>query len=120
MYMRGWSGKGDYPLTSGEAYREVDQVKLSQSLEEFRKKLKGEWSKFARLALINGGEPNTWSPSGDRYKTLRSRVRAVITGKHHESCIRATSTLFASTAWFYLNTFYSEVPFEILRLGTIF
>lgn len=120
MYMRGWTGDGEYPLTSSQAYREVDQVTLSVKLEIFLGRLKNEWSGFSRLALIRGGETTSWAPSGDKHKTLRARTRVVISGKHPESCIRATSTLFATTAWFYLNTLYSEVPFSIQRLGTIF
>jgi hypothetical protein len=126
MLMRGWKGNGQYPLRSMDTQGQVDRTKLSTQLIILQTNLDNHWIDFHNLVLMkyiytsNDGGIRPWRQSNDRYKLLRERVQVVMDGSHEESCIRMTSNLFTSTAWFYLNELYNEEPFEIDGLREIF
>lgn len=118
MYMRGWDGKGDYPLRSMQTVGEVNGVKLSKKLFHLKNKLEDSWNIFKDLQLMKY-TGNAWRASKDDYNKLYERIGVVIEGRHAESCIRLTSNRFAASAWIYLKELYNTTAFEIEQLRDI-
>ena len=108
MIMRGWTG-GDYPLQEKDTKNPVDQLKLSSSL------LSLELEPFGELRLMKFLD-HKWT---FHEHTLGERLKIVIDGNRVDACIRMTSNTFARTAWFYLDTFFNERPFELTQLENI-
>ena len=115
MLMRGWSGHEDYPLKESQTDCQVDQINLGKSLLEFNQRLSNDWVSFRGIHLAKLNE-NEWKFEDE---TVGSRLETVLEGKKVESCIRMTSGRFARTAWYYLNLFFQERPFELNELENI-
>jgi hypothetical protein len=115
MLMRGWSGQGPYPLMEDETHGEVDEIKLSESLLELKNHLETDWKSFKHLKLIQS--LGRWTPTT---QTLWERLLVVLDGTDDDACIRMTSGYFSSTAWFGLQRFFDENPFEIQELEEIY
>lgn len=111
MWMRGWYGEGSYPLTSGETYKQVDDLGLMRHLNKLRTKLEGEWSQFSQLRLMDRERGWHYTP-----EDLLYRIKLVEAG---EVCIRMTSNVLVETAWYYYDSFYNHRPFELSSLRNI-
>jgi hypothetical protein len=137
MYMRGWSGKGKYPLSSEEASHTSDEypdilirvtdniVGLDNKIETVNNDLEGLGDLFKSLPLIHyNGHSNELYPSTDIEEglTIYERINIVKGGENGsiQSCIRMSSNKFVASAYYYMKLLGMELPFVISDMAEIF
>lgn len=115
MRMRGWSGQGTYPLRADSTHTAVDEIVLLEKIWNIYQ------SEHSALNLPLIVEPNIMRYSVDPAHglTVSERLKIVLQNKDGYACIRLSSNWLATTAWYYLNKFYNEVPFDISELERI-
>lgn len=136
MFMRGWDGESDYPLTSESTNFSMDQQivvdhRVTQSilsLEEFKEdlnvKIKGMGDYILELPLMNyHSASNTFTVSSDIDEglTIQDRINIVKGGEDgsYKSCIRMSSNILCSSAYYYMRILGMRLPFDIEEVSYI-
>lgn len=97
MYMRGWSGKGAYPLSVKDCYNKETDVKTISRLVTSMKNIPKAVSDFTLYIYLHGSYVRD---NGD-YNTIGKRL-AIIQDESvdvEDACIRTTSNYFVATAY---------------------
>lgn len=139
MYMRGWSGKGPYPLDSSDAIvRSVEQagvdLLVTQSIQDIDQELLnlnknlnslggfGDLIKSLPLIFYNNtSEELLLSTDIEEGLTIYDRLNIVKGGVSgsFQSCIRMSSNRFAASAYYYMKLMRLPLPFDISRMSHI-
>ena len=127
MYMRGWSGEGEYPIShapvDNQALVDLNVTNAVIESEQACSDLGNIGQIIMDLPLLKyyGGEffPNGVVENG---RTITERLAIVKMGEDHDnynSCIRISSNLFAMTAYRYMEILGMQRPFQPDRLRDI-
>jgi len=137
MYMRGWNGIGNYPLTSQETNYESDKQividdRVTQCLIDLENKIKNlnDLNKLGNFILNlplmqHNNESNTFVTSNDENEglTINDRIYIVRKGEDENgmsSCIRLSSNKFCATAYFYMVLIGFRLPFNMNEVSHIY
>lgn len=107
MYMRGWSGRGKYPLQKPR--KRINENVLLESLWKLRSMLEDEWKPMRDLKMVRPVE-GIWRVD-EKAPTLYERLELVLRTDRPESCIRATSNIFAYSSWYFSKK--DDRPFKL-------
>lgn len=132
MYMRNWSGEGDYPLHSSdtlvENQIEVD-LRVTQSILIFEQEIEnlntldqlGILIKDLPLMLHTYNNEFVASSSEDDGLTIGDRIFILKGGEDAsiQSCIRLSSNKFCATAYYYLRLLGQNLPFSMEEVSYI-
>jgi len=139
MYMRGWSGKGPYPLkTSDCAVSNKDspiiRLRVTQSIQRLDASILflnnnllsdekiGDMVKDLPLFLYNNTSKElNKSTRIEEGLTIYERINIVKGGESGSihACIRMSSNRFAASAYFYMGIIGMDLPFDITQLSHI-
>ena len=117
MLLRGWDEKDSYPLKASDTSNKVNEGRVIERLMSLMDKIEKEWKPFKNLHLVryDKGEISF----EENYTLLINRLTIVLDNENVYACIRLSSNIFVATAWYYLNHFYKEPPFELSSLSYI-
>jgi hypothetical protein len=126
MYMRGWSGEGEYPLENTQSDMEVVEARVVEELVRTKQALEVCSIKQHILSLPLVAYDNIrgeWKTSTDTEagRTIGERLD-IVSGQSDtniHSCIRSSSNWLASSAHLYMRMVADETLFDISRLRTI-
>lgn len=108
LKMRGWSGKGPYPLKSNDTTGIVPYDELQDEMFEFQK----SFDNLANLPIfVYQNETFQMSTSTQNGYTIRERMDIVLMNNDTQACIRMSSNWFVATAWYYMNRYFNEILF---------
>jgi len=132
MYMRGWIGQGEYPISANQAVSEAEEqpnieLRVTESIQRLDNSLEelGEMGEIIKqLPLMfyhyrnNELLPSTNPEEG---MTIYERINIVKGGENGsiQSCIRMSSNRFASSAYYYMKLLSIPVFFDISELSHI-
>lgn len=136
MYMRGWKGnENPYPLneksTKVEGIQEKIEENVAQSIDKILKFIfnlrEDERGILCHLPLMKfslEGENKVFLPTPDEEDgdSIIQRLKIVMSGNIHKnmkSCIRLSSNIILSSAYFYTCSLGLKEPFDILELQYI-
>lgn len=121
MYMRGWDGKSSYPISPSDEqdgnFTEIEE-RVYSAMIRFKESDSNLSNIIGNLPLIEyeyGAFHKIIPNSGDG-KTIRERLDIVSMGESHKfmsSCIRWSSNLIISSAYYYLM-FLDRAPKEFI------
>ena len=125
MYMRGWSGIGEYPIEEApvDNQNEVD-IRVTQSIAALDKAGNAMSDGFdvRRLPLLKKSGHGYITAGVNDGLTVGGRLEIVKNGIRHEnanSCLRMSSNWFASTAYKYIVSIGLPQPFDISSLRMV-
>jgi hypothetical protein len=127
MYMRGWSGEGEYPLEDTRSDMDVVEAKVVEELVHTKQALEdthGMKEHILALPLVaydNVREEWKTSTDPEAGRTIGERLN-IVSGQSDSnihSCIRSSSNWLASSAHLYMRMAANETLFDISRLRTI-
>ena len=127
MYMRGWSGKGPFPLESIDTNK-TDPITVNMNVSHFLDKFirtcesSDIGNKILSLPLIFYSNNFHLSSNPEEGLTIGDRINIVRSGENTHnmySCVRMTSNRFASTAYYYMQLIKMKRPFDIQKLSSI-
>jgi len=120
MRMRGWSGKGNYPLLYEHTVERVDETVLMEELVEFSRHFSGKYAKLCDLSLFSYKEDQfNLSTNEEIGHTIADKIEIILRNNSVHACIRMGSNWLATTAWYYLHEYFGETPFDINQLREI-
>jgi hypothetical protein len=111
MYMRGWTGTGCYPVTTGSTSTDVDPMPLSESgmlqIRDHYDNLSKDARNVVDMFIL-------YTPLGPSEYSLMERYETVSSGESGnvaETCIRINSSKFILSAYHYLDLLFAyRVP----------
>lgn len=129
MFMRGWSGEGDYPIVQSNGLittEEEKAVKVTEALNKYESSVTSLVSfgiYVNRLPLVIYKDLE-YQPSISRKEglTIGDRINLIKQGdklNNIESCIRLSSNWISSSAHKYMIAIGLEPPFHIWKLNHI-
>lgn len=129
MYMRNWSGIGDFPLTSEQTNYDLEKQieidhRVTQCLLNFENKCEDIDIDILNLPLMQyrAGEFITVNDESEGL-TIKDRIRIIRCGENQSgiaSCIRLSSNKFIATSYYYMIVIGMRLPFNISEVSHIF
>jgi hypothetical protein len=126
MYMRGWSGTGDLPISIAPVDDQINvDINVTNSLITFNKSLKcleRHKDLVLKFPLMKYHKMFYFSNNIEDGKTLGDRLELFQKGENTEnmgSCVRLTSNFIISTAHKMYTTLKLEEPFDIKKMRNI-
>ena len=126
MYMRGWSGDGEYPIirapVDNQVFVDLNVTKALHAFESACKDLEEIGEIILELPLLKYKAGGFRPIMSDDSRTIADRIAIVKAGDTHDnydSCIRLSSNLFAMSSYRYMDILGIPVPFQVERLREI-
>lgn len=119
MFMRGWTKGESHPLASIDTSNSVNETILMEKLFKFNQDCSSKYKILSSLPLFIYRSEFILSNNADVGYTIAEKIESILRNASTNACIRMSSNWLASTAWYYLNEFFDEKPFDIDRLSEI-
>jgi hypothetical protein len=134
MYMRGWNGTGDYILSETESLNtglefEIVEENVNTKIQEifnYNEEINLELLKYLPLmkyeTLDNDEKTFIISPDPEDGDSINDRLKIVADGSTHKSmksCMRLSSNIILSTAYYYMCSIGMNPGFDIKKLENI-
>ena len=129
MYMRGWNGKGSYPIVKSWtlAKNEINMsINITNAIHIFEQSCQdlmniGNFIKDLPLVIFRDGTFQHSSHENEGF-TVGDRIKIIKEGDQTQnvsSCIRLSSNWLCSSAYKYIVTLNLPAPFDIVKLRHI-
>lgn len=131
MYMRGWKGKGDYPLKSSSTVFDIstEQANVDKRVMESLFSLEDHVSSCKDVSFLLKGLPlMRWIKESKKFipcddpkegLTIWDRVQIIKKGTDPNSCIRLSSNRLCATAYYYSFLLKHRLRFSMEDLDNI-